>query len=76
MLENALRPKTKFMTTIGSYGWSGSIAKTIGGLVGNVRAEVLEGVFVKGSPREEDFVALDKLADNILVKHKELVSNN
>ena len=43
---------------------------TLKELVGNIHAEILEPVIVKGYPREEDFKSLDKLADEILKKHK------
>jgi len=36
-----------------------------------VLLEFIEPVHVKGYPREEDFQLLDKLADEILKKHKE-----
>ena len=38
----------------------------------NLKAEILEPVVVKGHPKDSDFDLLDKLADNILAKHKEL----
>ena len=34
-------------------------------------AELLEPVLTKGQPREAAFAALDRLADEILAKHKE-----
>ena len=74
ILANALRPKTKFASIIGSYGWGGRMVEQITGLLGNLKVDVIEPVIVKGFPREEDFVALDKLADSILAKHKELES--
>jgi len=72
ILANALRPKTKFASIIGSYGWGGKMVEQITGLIPNLRAEILEPVVAKGHPKDDDFVALDKLADRILVKHKEL----
>ena len=69
-LANALRPKTKFISVIGSYGWGSRMLDTLKELVGNIHAEILEPVIVKGYPREEDFKSLDKLADEILKKHK------
>jgi len=38
----------------------------------NLKAQILEPVIVKGYPRDSDFDELDKLADTILAKHKEL----
>ena len=37
----------------------------------NIKAEILEPVLAKGEPKQADFVALDRLADEILAKHKE-----
>jgi len=34
--------------------------------------EILEPVYVKGHPKEEDFKALDIMAEKIVEKHKEL----
>ena len=42
----------------------------------NLKAEILEPVIVKGFPKDKDFSALDKLADEILKKHKELGITN
>jgi len=72
VLANALRPKTKFASIIGSYGWGGKMAEQIKGLIGNLKVEFLEPVIAKGYPKEDDFTALDKLAENILAKHREL----
>lgn len=71
-LANALRPKTKFASIIGSYGWGGKMVEQIAGMIPNLKAEILDPVVVKGFPKEEDFKALDGLADEILKKHKEL----
>jgi flavorubredoxin len=71
-LANALRPKVKFASVIGSYGWHGKTVEQIAGMIGNLKVEVIEPVMVKGFPREKDFEALDRLADAIVKKHKEL----
>jgi flavorubredoxin len=72
MLANALRPKTRFASIIGSYGWGGKMVEQISSLIPNLKVEILEPVIAKGYPKDDDFAALDKLADNILAKHKEL----
>lgn len=72
ILTNALRPKTKFVSIIGSYGWGGKMVEQITSLVPNLRVEILEPVIAKGYPKDDDLSALDKLADVILAKHKEL----
>lgn len=71
-LANALRPKTKFISVIGSFGWGGRMVEQLSAMITNIKAEVLEPVLVKGEPKENDFALLDKLADVILAKHKEL----
>jgi flavorubredoxin len=70
-LANALRPKLKFASIIGSYGWGSNAVKQITGLVSNLKAEILEPVLCKGFPRENDFKALDGLATTISEKHRE-----
>ena len=70
-LANALRPKLKFASIIGSYGWGGRMVEQITGMLSNLKVELLEPVVIKGFPKEEDFRALDKLADRILYIHKE-----
>ncbi|MBL7074855.1 FprA family A-type flavoprotein [candidate division KSB1 bacterium] len=70
-LANVLRPKLKFASIIGSYGWSSKAVEQIAGLIPNLKVEILSPVLCKGFPRESDFDALDKLAAAIAGKHKE-----
>jgi len=70
-LANALRPKVKFASIIGSYGWGGRMVEQLTGLIPNLKVEVLEPVVIKGIPEKEDFQALDRLAEEILNKHRE-----
>ena len=70
-LANALRPKLKFASVIGSYGWGGRMVERITGMLSNLKVELLEPVVIRGFPKEDDFKALDRLADEILNKHKE-----
>jgi flavorubredoxin len=72
ILTNALRPKTRFASVIGSYGWGGKMVEQITNLISNLKVEILEPVIAKGHPKDDDFAALDKLADRTLAKHKEL----
>ena len=71
-LANALRPKTKFASIIGSFGWGGKMVEQLTGMMPNLKAEILEPVITKGYPKDDDFMALDRLADEILEKHREL----
>jgi flavorubredoxin len=69
-LTNALRPKTKFASIIGSYSWGGKMVEQLTGLLSNMKVELIPPVVAKGLPRDADFVALDNLAEQILAKHK------
>jgi flavorubredoxin len=71
-LANALKPKVRFASVIGSYGWGGKTVETVVKMLDHVKVEVLDPVNVKGSPDEATFQALDRLADDILAKHKEI----
>ncbi|MCK4716786.1 MAG: FprA family A-type flavoprotein [Candidatus Marinimicrobia bacterium] len=71
-LANALRPKVRFATIIGSYGWGGKMVDQIIGMLGNLKVELLSPVIVKGYPKDADYQSLDKLADEILIKHDSL----
>ncbi len=71
-LANALRPRAKYATVIGSYGWAGKTVETIQELLGRLKVEFLEPVMVKGLPRAADYEALDRLADTIVAKHADL----
>jgi flavorubredoxin len=70
-LANAVRPKAKFLSIIGSYGWGGKTVEILAGMIPNLKVEVLEPVLAKGVPSEKDLKALDNLAETIARKHKE-----
>ncbi len=72
VLVNALRPKTRFASIVGSYGWGGKMVEQIQQLLVNMKVEFIEPVVVKGVPKQEGFEAVDKLADQILTKHKQI----
>ena len=69
-LVKLLKPKTRAVGIIGSYGWGGKTVKELTGILQGFPAEVLEPVLVKGLPTAEDFRALDVLADKIAEKHR------
>ena len=71
VLANALKPKAKFASIIGSYGWGTKAVETIAGLIPNLKVEIIPPVICKGQPREADYQALEKLAETIVQKHKE-----
>jgi len=71
LLANALKPKAKYLSVVGSYGWGGKMVETLASMIPNLRVEVLDPVICRGLPREKDFQALDRLADTIAEKHRE-----
>ena len=71
-LANSLRPKTKFASVIGSYGWAARTAQQITTLIPHLKAEMLNPVIAKGVPKDADYVELDRLADDILARHKKI----
>ena len=71
-LTNALKPRLKFVSIIGSYGWGGKTVEQLSAMIPNLKVEVVEPVLCKGFPGEADFQALDNLAETIAQKHKEL----
>jgi len=70
-LANALRPRVKYVSIIGSYGWGGKTVETLAGMIPNLKAEVLDPVLCKGLPLQADLEALDRLADTVARKHRE-----
>ena len=70
-LANALKPKAKFLSIVGSYGWGGKTVETLAGMIPNLAVEVLDPVLCKGVPSDTDFEAVDRLAAKIAEKHKE-----
>lgn len=70
-LANALRPKLKFASIIGSYGWATKAVEHIAGLIPNLKVEVLAPVVCKGFPKEPVFNALENLAATVAAKHGE-----
>ncbi len=71
-LVNALRPKLRYYSIIGSYGWGGNLEGTIEKMFTIIKPEKLDYVIVKGQPRKEDFDKIDVLANQIIEKHKSL----
>jgi flavorubredoxin len=71
-LANALRPKLKFVSVMGSYGWGGRMLDQITGLIGNLRVEMIDPLIIKGFPMESDYQKIDAMADEIAQKHHEL----
>jgi flavorubredoxin len=64
-LANILKPKIKFISTIGSFGWGSSIAESVQSLLPNLQAKYLAPVLVRGRADTENLEELDRLANEI-----------
>ena len=71
-LAAVLRPKAKFATLLGSYGWGGKLFDVIADLLAPLKLDLIEPLQVKGKPTEEDFKKLDIMAESIYEKHKSM----
>jgi len=71
-LVSALRPKLKYAALVVSYLWGGKAPDQIKGILSSLPIELIDGIMVRGHPKEGDYRALDELADKIILKHKEL----
>ena len=70
-LANLLKPKIRFASVIGSFGWGGKSVETIVKMLDHLKAEFIEPVMVKGLPDETTLRELERLADDILKKHSD-----
>jgi len=71
-LLNALRPKTRFLSIIGSYGWGGKMVEYLKSLITHIKPEILDPITLKGLPDEKDLARFDALADQIKKGHQTL----
>ncbi len=70
-LANALRPKAKFASIIGSYGWGTKVIEQLSSMISNLKVEVIPPVLCKGLPTQSDFEDIDTLGKTIAKKHEE-----
>jgi flavorubredoxin len=71
-LVNYLKPKTRFLSVIGSFGWGTTVDKNLPAMLPDLKAEMLDPVLCRGLPAEEDLAAVDALAATIAERHREL----
>ena len=72
-MANALRPKTRYASIIGSFGWGGKMLEQITEALPSLKVQFLDPVVARGRPKEPDFLALDRLAGEIAGLHQKLV---
>jgi flavorubredoxin len=68
-LVNALKAKTKYGAIIGSYGWGTGMPDSLTGMLPNLKMEWFPPVIAGGTPKADNFVALDRLVADILTAH-------
>ena len=71
MLANMIRPKAKYVSVVGSYGWATKAVEQLAAMIPNLKVEVLAPVICKGLPTEADLNAIDDLAALVAQKHGE-----
>jgi flavorubredoxin len=70
-LANALRPRIRYLSIVGSYGWGGKTIETLSAMIPNLQVEVIDPVLCKGLPTADVLEALDKMAATIAEKHRQ-----
>ncbi len=68
-MTNALKPKAKYYSIIGSFGWNGKPIKLLDNILADLDAKPLDSVLSRGVPKEEVYKELELLADTIAEKH-------
>lgn len=71
-LANALKPKAKYASVIGSYGWSTKAVEKIAEMISGLKVELLTPIVCKGMPGKNILDALGEMAVRIAEKHREL----
>ncbi len=69
---NALKPKTKIMSIIGSYGWGGKGVDQIKNLLSSLKVEWIEPLMIKGHPDAKAFEQLDQFVEDLIKKMNEI----
>jgi len=75
-LANALKPKCRYASVIGSYGWGGTTVNQVAGLLSTIKPEFIEPVMVKGYPKAADYEAVESLAKAIWEKHRAMEASS
>lgn len=64
-LANVLKPKTRYASIIGSYGWAGRMTDKLLELMPNLKVELYDPVVAKGHGAEEDYQEIDRLVEEV-----------
>ena len=71
-LVNALRPKLKVASIVGSLGWGGKTVDILTTTMKNLKVDFIEPLLIKGLPKGDDLKKIEDFAKIIIEKHKEL----
>ena len=71
-LANLLKPKAKYASFVGSYGWGGNLFGKLTEMLSGLKFETIEPILVKGKPTQEDFAKLDEMANEFITKHENI----
>ncbi len=69
-LTGILKPKIKFASIIGSFSWGSKLVDQLKGLMPRTGIDFIEPVLAKGAAKDDVWKDLDRLANEILEKHK------
>ena len=70
-LTNILKPKARYAAVIGSFGWGGKTVQTLGEMMPKLGAEMLDPIYIKGKPGEQELLEVNRLADEIYKRHQD-----
>ena len=69
-IASILKPKARFASFVGSYGWGGKLFELLADIMGKLRLDVIEPIQIKGCLTKDDFQKLDNMVETIVEKHK------
>ena len=70
-LTSVLRHKAKIASFIGSFGWGGNLFGKMSELLAPLKLDIINPIQVKGKAKQDDYLKLDNMAEEIYKKHKE-----
>lgn len=69
-IASVLKPKAKFASLVGSFGWGGKLFDLLADILSKLRLDIIEPVQIKGCPTKDDYKKLDDMVESIVEKHK------
>ena len=71
-LAGILRPKAKYATIVGSFGWGGKLVEKLLEQLSGLKLDIIEPLIVKGKMKQQDYEKLDLIVEQIYEGHKNL----